>query len=433
MSNAEAEANLAILFLPSRYSKNMEEHPQARFIVETLGNAGYAAYYAGGWVRDFLLNHPSDDIDIATNAPPETIQALFPHTVPIGIAFGIILVIIDSQQYEVATFRQDLEYQDGRRPSKIQFATAAEDAQRRDFTINGMFYDPLKEEILDFVGGREDLEKKLIRAIGNPHKRIKEDRLRMLRAVRLSCRFGFEIDPATQEAIRAHCQELRPAVAIERIYQEFAKGHAFGKLRPMLLMLHEFGLLASVFPDLEHVSLAEIDHRLAPIRNYPHKAPLIVFLLPLFPNTSLEQQIELCKKLKLSNLDQQFTTFLFNARELCKADRNRPVELIEWAYFYANSFSSLALQIIGAHLPHARQEGFLKDHEMRMLFLARSIEGIRRHDPIVKSNDLMRHGIAPGKIMGQLLTEADRIAVNEQLFEVNSVIDRLKQTPFWPP
>src|SRR5690242_9779786 len=127
----------------------MEEHPQARFIVETLGSAGYVAYYAGGWVRDFLLNHPSDDIDIATNAPPETIQALFPRTVPIGIAFGIILVIQDGRQYEVATFRQDLEYKDGRRPSKIEFATAAEDAKRRDFTINGMFYDPLKDEILD--------------------------------------------------------------------------------------------------------------------------------------------------------------------------------------------------------------------------------------------------------------------------------------------
>src|SRR5690606_38252991 len=115
--------------------ENMEEHPQARLIVETLAHAGFIAYYAGGWVRDFLLNHPSDDIDIATNAPPETIQALFPHTVPIGISFGIILVIIDGRQYEVATFRQDLDYKDGRRPTKIEFTTAIEDAKRPDFTI----------------------------------------------------------------------------------------------------------------------------------------------------------------------------------------------------------------------------------------------------------------------------------------------------------
>src|SRR3989344_8356675 len=127
----------------------MEEHPQARYIIETLAEAGFVAYYAGGWVRDFLLNHPSDDIDIATNAPPETIQVLFPHTVPIGIAFGTILVIVEGHQYEVATFRQDFDYQDGRRPSKIAFATAIEDARRRGFTINVMVYVPCKGEVLD--------------------------------------------------------------------------------------------------------------------------------------------------------------------------------------------------------------------------------------------------------------------------------------------
>jgi poly(A) polymerase len=151
----------------------MEEHPQARHIIDTLTKNGFIAYYAGGWVRDYLLQHPSDDIDIATSAPPETIQALFPHTVPIGLAFGIILVIIDSHEYEVATFRQDLDYQDGRRPSKIAFSSAEEDAKRRDFTINGMFYDPLTNTILDYVEGKQDLQKKIIRAIGNPHDRIR--------------------------------------------------------------------------------------------------------------------------------------------------------------------------------------------------------------------------------------------------------------------
>ena len=162
----------------------MEEHPQARYIVDTLAKAGFVAYYAGGWVRDFLLGHPSDDIDIATNAPPETIQALFPKTVPIGIAFGIVLVIVEGHPYEVATFRNDLEYQDGRRPLRIEFTTAEEDAKRRDFTINGMFYDPLQKTVLDFVGGQQDLQKQLVRAIGNPHARIAEDRLRMIRAIR---------------------------------------------------------------------------------------------------------------------------------------------------------------------------------------------------------------------------------------------------------
>ncbi|MBM3183949.1 MAG: CCA tRNA nucleotidyltransferase [Chlamydiae bacterium] len=408
----------------------MEEHSQARFIVETLGKAGFVAYYAGGWVRDFLLNHPSDDIDIATNAPPETIQALFPHTIPVGIAFGIVIVVVEGHQYEVATFRQDLEYKDGRRPSKIEFSTAIEDAKRRDFTINGMFYDPLKDEILDFIGGREDLEKKIIRAIGNPHERIKEDRLRMIRAARLACRFDFQIEKATQEAIIAHSKELFPAVAIERICQEFTKGLSFGKLRPMLIKLHEFGLLSPIFKELENISLYDIEKRLEPIKNYPKIAPLIAFLLPLFPKASLQDQIELCKKLKLSNLDQQFVAFLFRANELCHA--TRPIELVEWAYFYANHSSSTSLQIISCHLDPQRQSGFFKEHEERISLLTPFIDRIKKHDPIVKSNDLINLGIQSGPLMGTLLQEADRIAVNSLLLDPEAVIAKLKDSPLWP-
>lgn len=409
----------------------MEEHPQARYIVETLGKAGFIAYYAGGWVRDFLLNHPSDDIDIATNAPPETIQALFPRTVPIGISFGIILVVIEGREYEVATFRQDLDYKDGRRPSRVEFSTAIEDARRRDFTINGMFYDPLKDEILDYVEGKIDLEKKIIRAIGNPHERIKEDRLRMIRACRLACRFGFHIEPETAKAIRAHAKELFPAVAIERIYQELKKGHAFGKLRPMLIQLHEFDLLSAIFSELEGISLDDIKQRLEPIKDYPSKAPVIASLLPLFPNFTPSNQMELCKKLKLSNFDQQFVSFLSHAREFVKVEQSRK-ELVEWAYFYANQFAAMSLQIISAHLDPRHRIAFFKEHEERMQELSRSIERIRKHDPLVKSSDLMKEGIVPGKTMGILLQEADRIAANEQLHEPDLVIRRLKELPIWP-
>lgn len=412
----------------------MEEHPQARYIVEVLGKAGFIAYYAGGWVRDFLLNHPSDDIDIATNAPPETIQALFPHTVPIGIAFGIILVIVEGHQYEVATFRQDLDYRDGRRPARVEFTTAVEDARRRDFTINGMFYDPFKDEILDYVDGKADLEAKIIRAIGNPHERIKEDRLRMMRGVRLACRFGFKIEPETEKAIRAHAKELFPAVAIERIWQEFTKGHDFGKLRPMLIQLHEFGLLETIFPELQGISLQEIEMRLAPLKEYPFDAPVIASILALFPESALAQQIQLCKKLKLSNLDQQFVSFLFHAKDLVHIDQTqkRPIPLSEWAYFYANSFAAVSLQVIACHLDARRRAAFFREHEERMDLLRRSIERIRKHDPIVKSDDLAKAGISPGKAMGLLLEEADEIAINEQIHEPGPIIERLKKSPAWP-
>lgn len=408
----------------------MEKHPQARFIVDTLAKAGFIAYYAGGWVRDLLLNHPSDDIDIATNALPETIQALFPHTVPVGIAFGIVLVIIEGHQYEVATFRQDIGYRDGRRPARIAFTTAVIDAKRRDFTINGMFYDPLRDEIYDYVNGRADLEAKIIRAIGDPHERIKEDRLRMIRAVRLACRFDFRIETQTEQAIRAHINELFPAVAIERIWQEFTKGHDFMKLCPMLLKLHEFGLLGVIFPSLKEVSLAEIEHRLAPIKLYPIDAPVIASLLPLFPSNSLSQNLELCKRLKLSTTEQQFVTFLFRASELVHP--TRPVERVEWAYFYANPFALISLQIISAHFEQERRTSFLREHEEQREALQKSIERIHKQDPVVKSDDLLKAGIRPGIAMGILLKEANRIAINEQLHEPTPILKRLKSGPLWP-
>jgi len=414
--------------------KDMEEHPQARAIIDTLHHAGFIAYYAGGWVRDFLLKHPSDDIDIATNAPPETVQALFPHTVPLGIAFGIILVIQEGHPFEVATFRQDLDYQDGRRPERIQFCTAAEDAKRRDFTINGLFYDPIHDEILDYVNGREDIKAGIIRAIGNPHERIKEDRLRMIRGIRLACRFGFQIEKKTQDAIRAHAKELFPAVAIERIVQELEKGHAFGSLRKMLLMLHEFSLLGAIFPELEQISYQEIEQRLEPIGRYPKTSPLIAFLLPLFPQYSLEQQIDLARKLKLSNHDMQFVTFLFNAHQLIDKDLKHAyaIENVEWAYLYANPFCPIALQIIASHLDSARRTLFLQDHEARINSLHMAIDRIHRRAPVVTSAELKLAGIQPGKQMGVLLKEAERLAFNEHIYDSAQVIERLRQTSFWP-
>lgn len=409
----------------------MEEHPQARIIIDTLTRAGYIAYYAGGWVRDFLLKHPSDDIDIATNAPPETIQALFPHTVPLGISFGIVLVIQDGHPFEVATFRQDLDYKDGRRPQRIEFTTAAEDAKRRDFTINGLFYDPIRGEILDYVNGQEDLQNKIIRAIGNPHERIKEDRLRMIRGIRLACRFGFQIESKTAEAIRAHAKELFPAVAIERIVQEMEKGHIFGHLKKMLLMLHSFGLLATIFPELQEVSQKELEHRLEPISRYPHTAPLIAFLLPAFVHMNLEDQLQLCKKLKLSNVDAQFVTFLFRSNELIQKDlqNSRPIENIEWAYLYVNPSWPIVMQIIAAHL---NSQKFLVEHQERMKLLQPAMDRIEQHRPVVSSEDLKQAGIQPGKQMGLLLKEAERISCNEQIYDSSQIIQRLQQSSFWP-
>jgi tRNA nucleotidyltransferase/poly(A) polymerase len=199
-----------------------------------------------------LLGLPPKDYDVATSALPDQIRDLFGHrqTLAIGASFGVITVLgpKSAGQVEVATFRQDADYSDGRRPDSVSFSTAEVDSQRRDFTINGMFYDPLKEQVLDFVDGRRDIDERVIRAIGNPEDRISEDKLRMLRAVRFAATYQFHLDPATAEAIRRHAVEIQ-LVSSERIGQELRRMLASPTRRIAAELLHETELLAQLADD----------------------------------------------------------------------------------------------------------------------------------------------------------------------------------------
>ncbi|HEX4124978.1 MAG TPA: CCA tRNA nucleotidyltransferase [Tepidisphaeraceae bacterium] len=192
-------------------------------VVRKLCDAGHVAYFAGGCVRDLLLGKSPGDYDVATDAPPARVRKLFINTQAVGAAFGVILVRIGTSTIEVATFRADEEYRDGRHPVAVRFTSAGEDARRRDFTINGLFLDPLAppdhDRIIDFVGGRDDLAAGVIRAIGNPTERFDEDSLRLLRAVRFAARLGFTIEPATAAAIAAHAPQLK-RITPERIADE---------------------------------------------------------------------------------------------------------------------------------------------------------------------------------------------------------------------
>jgi len=177
------------------------------------------AYFAGGCVRDALLGLPPKDWDIATDAPPQRVREIFPDTQAVGAAFGVILVRQGQSVVEVATFRADNVYEDGRRPTSVRFTSAQEDAQRRDFTINGLFFDPLEDRVIDYVDGRADIEARRLRAIGNASQRFEEDHLRLLRAVRFAARFDLEIEPATAEAIRSAAPRLR-GISPERVGDE---------------------------------------------------------------------------------------------------------------------------------------------------------------------------------------------------------------------
>ena len=218
----------------------------AREVAAALVVAGYEALFAGGCVRDRLLGREPDDFDIATDATPDAIRAVFPKARGVGEAFGVMLVRHRRHTFEVATFREDGPYHDGRRPSEVRFSDARGDAMRRDFTVNGLFERPATGEVIDFVGGEADLRAGVLRAIGDPHARIREDRLRMLRAVRFAARLGFAIDDGTAAAIRDHAGELA-AVSPERVGDELRRMLAHPARARAARLVEELGLDGAVF------------------------------------------------------------------------------------------------------------------------------------------------------------------------------------------
>jgi len=221
----------------------------ARSIVQTLSKAGFTTYFAGGCVRDMILNCPIKDIDIATSATPAQIMDLFPATKPVGEHFGVILVIVNKQSFEVATFRTDASYSDGRRPDSVRFSTPQQDALRRDFTINGLFYDPLSGRLIDYVQGQQDLQNASLRAIGRAHERFSEDYLRMLRAVRFACRFNFTIEQETADALETLSDNILK-ISSERIFAEITLMLQHPSRADSIRLMHKFGLLKHFLPEV---------------------------------------------------------------------------------------------------------------------------------------------------------------------------------------
>jgi poly(A) polymerase len=274
-------------------------------IIRTLRGHGHQAYLVGGCVRDLLLGREPADYDVATDATPEQVMRIFPQTYAVGAQFGVVLVpmaenssgssvssVFDSPQVkkqgeqtvEVATFRSDMGYSDGRHPSEVSFSKDPQlDVQRRDFTINGLLLDPIKNEVLDFVGGRKDLEAGIIRTIGDPDRRFAEDKLRMLRAVRFAARFGYVIDPQTFASIQKLASQIHQ-VSRERVRDELTKMLIEGHARQAFLLLDENGLLHETLPEIEsmkgvgqppefHPEGDVFVHTLLLLKKLPHPCP----------------------------------------------------------------------------------------------------------------------------------------------------------------
>lgn len=300
-------------------------------VVRRLTQAGHVAYWAGGCVRDLLMGREPGDFDIATDATPERVRELFGknRTLAVGQSFGVIIVLgpQSAGQVEVATFRTEGEYKDGRRPDSVAFCTPEEDAQRRDFTINGMFYDPLHEQVHDYVGGQADLKRKVLRAIGDPFARMSEDKLRMLRAVRFTALLNFTLDSDTASAVSQMASQL-VLVSAERIAQELRKMLAHPRRPRALQLLRDLGLLALALPEIEqlvHLHGEELWNQKLHIQEQLGDASFNVAMGTLHRGVASQpefrhQSISIhgtvqsaCRRLKLSNEESEQIVWLVEA------------------------------------------------------------------------------------------------------------------------
>ncbi|HWQ93160.1 MAG TPA: CCA tRNA nucleotidyltransferase, partial [Clostridia bacterium] len=249
-------------------------------LVRRLQAEGFAAFFVGGCVRDLFLGRPAGDYDIVTSALPEQIEALFNRTIPVGRKFGVVVVLVGEHQFQVATFRAESDYTDGRHPGQVAFGDAKADAARRDFTVNGLFYDPVKEELHDWVGGERDLRARVIRTIGAPAERFQEDHLRMLRAVRFAAQLNFEVEPATYAAIRENARKIH-VISAERIREELVKLFAPPHAARGLQLLRDSALLQEVLPEIAVAEACEQSPDYHPEGNvFQHLKLMLSHMLP---------------------------------------------------------------------------------------------------------------------------------------------------------
>jgi poly(A) polymerase len=409
----------------------MIRHPAAEKIVEILTQAGHVAVYAGGCVRDALLQRPYLDVDIATSATPDQVQALFPKASdPQGKAFGVIRLRIDEHVFEIATFRVDGPYLDGRRPSSITFTTAEEDAKRRDFTINGMFFNPLQNQLLDYVTGQADLSAKIIRAIGDPVSRFTEDRLRLFRAIRFAVQLGFEMEPATWKALI----QLSPSsnvISPERVRDELIKIFTSPDPARGFDLLHQSGLLAVWIPELlemrgcaqspEHHPEGDVwVHTRLLLTHMRNPSPVLALSALLHdigkPRTSktdpdgrirffghegvgARMAEEILRRLRFSNDEVAAITACIANHMAFKDAPNMRVSTLKRLLARPTFLEELELHRIDCSSCH----GQLDIHAFLTAKMTEFSQEEIKPKPLLTGNDLQQLGIKPGPSMGKIL------------------------------
>lgn len=429
---------------------------KAQSICQTLHSAGYTAFLAGGCVRDYLLKIVPKDYDIATSATPEDVAELFPHCIPVGAAFGVQIVMLDEEQFEVATFRSDGDYSDGRRPDSVTFTSPEEDALRRDFTVNALFMDPETKEIIDYVGGREDLSKRCIRAVGDPVQRFTEDHLRLMRAIRFASQLDFEIETDTYAAI-SECAPLLEHISPERIRNELERILTQPRAPIAMQRLYDTGLLKVFLPELCDAVGCEQPPQFHPEGDVfthtllvlaPMESPTFTLAMGALlhdigkpPTQTFEDRIRfnfhekvgaemtrvICRRLKLSNDDSDRITWLVSQHmrvAACQKMRESKRKRLVREEGFEELLELMRLDSLGCHRDLSNYD-WLKNY-------AETIpEEVARPKLLISGKDLIDLGYTPGPRFSEILLAIEDLQLDEQLKTRDEAISHLQE--HWPP
>jgi poly(A) polymerase len=425
----------------------MPPHPPkviAKEIVERLQKAGFAAFWVGGCVRDFLLGREPDDFDIATDAKPEQVEKRFMRTIAVGRKFGVMVVVEGGHQFQVATFRAEADYLDGRRPEKIVFASAEADASRRDFTVNGLFYDPISKKTHDWVGGERDLRAKIIRTIGLPEERFGEDHLRLLRAVRFAAQLDFKIEPKTFAAIMALAPKMG-LISAERIRDELLKLFSQPHAARGLVLLRASGLLEHVLPELAATIDCEQSPDFHPEGSVFNHICLMLEKLPSRGDESLPWAAVLHDIAKPVTAERDVKTGAIHfyghekiGAEMARAILNRlrfpkkQIDEIVACVLHHMQFKDVKQMRKATLRPLLLRETFPLELELHRLdclgshgdlelydFLIQQSEELKKqpaiHPPLLTGKDLIALGMKPGPALGALLHEIREKQLQDEL------------------
>jgi len=421
-------------------------------ILKTLHDQGHDAYFAGGAVRDLLLEKSISEIDIATSASPQEIEQLFPKTIPVGKQFGVIVVVQDTNNFEVTTFRKEADYVDGRHPTRVSFTDARHDVERRDFTVNALFFNPFTEEVIDYLKGREDLERKLIRTVGPPQSRFQEDKLRLLRALRFACQLDFEIEQQTYQQVKEHASQLTQ-VSWERIRDEVLKILTGPDPSRGLKLMSDSGILEVILPEIAAMQGVQqppqfhpegdvfvhtcLMFELSQERSETLALEILLHDVGKPPTFIIKERIrfdghadlgakmaeEICRRLRISN--QQIEEVVDVVKDHLRFIHVQEMRESTLKRFLRKPNFSDHLEL--HRLDSLASHGNLSSYHFCQEKLEELSQEAMRPKPLINGHDLIRLGLEPGPLFSEILSAIEDFQLEGKLSSKEETLDWVKK------